>query len=102
MLTCTEAQLPYPPRQGIDIHPKGPKSDVQLQDKKFLQNIRLRVHRSDDCQITDTMLAKGAAPGNMPLADVRLWIQEIVEERYTVVLATELPNHSDANQISNS
>ncbi|EGF98170.1 uncharacterized protein MELLADRAFT_113774 [Melampsora larici-populina 98AG31] len=49
----------------------------------------LQVHRTHDCQITNTMLEKGAAPGNMSLADVRLWLEEIAEGRYAVVVDTE-------------
>lgn len=80
-----EAHLPYTPRTGIDIHPKGPNTDVQLEKKKFLQDIRLKVHRTDDCKITDAMLSKGAAPGNMTVSHVRLWLQEIEAKRYTVI-----------------
>ncbi|EGF97075.1 uncharacterized protein MELLADRAFT_88305 [Melampsora larici-populina 98AG31] len=81
-----EAQLPYTPRQGIDIHPKGPNSDAQLEQKKFLQDIQLKVARTPDCKVTDAMLAKGAAPGNMTMAHVRLWLEEIEAKRYTVIL----------------
>ncbi|EGG00023.1 uncharacterized protein MELLADRAFT_68070 [Melampsora larici-populina 98AG31] len=65
-----EAQLPYTPRPGIDIHPKGPNSDAQLEQKKFLQDIQLKVARTPDCKVTDAMLAKGAAPGNMTMGHV--------------------------------
>ncbi|KAH9807276.1 hypothetical protein DFH28DRAFT_1039601 [Melampsora americana] len=85
-----EIQLPYPPRPNVDIHPKGPKCDILLEKKKFLQSVKLKVHRTQDCQITDEMLERGAAPATMTLGDVRLWLKEIKEKRYTVVLASVL------------
>ncbi|EGF98628.1 uncharacterized protein MELLADRAFT_69188 [Melampsora larici-populina 98AG31] len=42
-------------------------------------------------KITDAMLEKGPAPGNMSLGDVRLWLKEINEQHYTVVLASVPP-----------
>ncbi|EGF97948.1 uncharacterized protein MELLADRAFT_84134 [Melampsora larici-populina 98AG31] len=83
-----ETQLPYPPRPGVDIHPKGPRCDLLLAAKKFLQGVRLQVHCTQDCQITDAMLEKGAAPGNMSVQQVRLWLKEIADLRYTVILAS--------------
>lgn len=98
-VTSVDLALPYPPRDNIDIHPKGPNSDEALVNKKFLQGIHLAIHRTSESKVTNAMLEKGAAPGNMPIDQVRLWIADIEAHNYTVICTNPpLPTSQSVNE----
>lgn len=77
--------MPHTPQKGIDIHPKGPSSDVLLAAKTFQGTVKLAVHRTKDCLVTDDMLRHGAAPDRMKIANIRIWIKEVIDKRYTII-----------------
>ncbi|EGG00226.1 uncharacterized protein MELLADRAFT_67924 [Melampsora larici-populina 98AG31] len=95
-----EAHLPGGRQVKSDTHPQGPNPQITLPTKKFRSGVKLAILRLPGLKVTDEMLSKGAAAGQLPDAQVKLWIEDITANRYLVVKSnvTCLTSHSPSDQ----
>lgn len=56
-----------------------------IKKKIYRSDIHLEIQRLPGSVVTDEMLAKGSAAGKLPVDKVKLWIEDIVANRYVVV-----------------
>ncbi|KAH9808047.1 hypothetical protein DFH28DRAFT_1199040 [Melampsora americana] len=84
--------LPHPP-QGpkLDVYPKTSNPHATIANRRF-QGVQLAVHQATDSRVTPEMLALGAKGGRLTDKQVKSWIEDIEEGRYSIHVATATNN----------
>lgn len=98
----TEAHLPGGRKLQSDTHPQGPNPHITLPRKKFRSGVKLAILRLPDSKVTDEILSKGAAAGKLPDSQVKIWIEDIITNKYLIVKSTDcrLQSHPASNNDS--
>ncbi|EGG03248.1 uncharacterized protein MELLADRAFT_65668 [Melampsora larici-populina 98AG31] len=70
-----------------DVYPKTPNPHATIAGRLF-QGVQLVVRQSTDSQVTSEMLALGAKGGCLTDKQVKTWIDDIEDGRYSIHVAT--------------
>ncbi|EGG12824.1 uncharacterized protein MELLADRAFT_76369 [Melampsora larici-populina 98AG31] len=80
--------LPKPPEgPKQDVYPKTPNPHATIASRLF-QGLQLAVRQATDSQVTQEMLSIGAKGGRLTDKQVKTWIDDIEEGRYSIYIAT--------------